>query len=242
MKKFQSAFVITLSIVLAFICLFGVYAGTYYRADEWAISELESAETVRVERADGDYYFIPEKPTCGFIFYPGGKVEQRAYAPLLKECAKRGILCVLVRMPANLAILNVNGADGIERYPEIGAWYIGGHSLGGAMAATYLDKHRDRYAGLILLGAYSTADFSDGKTDVLSVYGTSDEVLNRDKYEKNRSNLPSDFTEKVIEGGCHSFFGSYGMQKGDGKPTISCKEQTMLTAEIIAEFIQSATV
>ncbi|MCM1234671.1 MAG: hypothetical protein NC489_31600, partial [Ruminococcus flavefaciens] len=44
---------------------------------------------------------------------------------LLRTCAERGILCVLVRMP-NLAVLNINGADGIkEQFPEIGHRYTG---------------------------------------------------------------------------------------------------------------------
>lgn len=41
-------------------------------------------------------------------------------------------------MPRNLAVLDVNAADGItEQYPDIDVWYLGGHSLGGAMAANY---------------------------------------------------------------------------------------------------------
>ena len=46
------------------------------------------------------------------------------------------ILCVLVKMPCNLAVLDRNAADSIpERFSEVTDWYIGGHSLGGAMAA-----------------------------------------------------------------------------------------------------------
>jgi pimeloyl-ACP methyl ester carboxylesterase len=56
----------------------------------------------------------------------------------MQACAERGILCVLLRMPGNLAVLDENAADGVAAdYPEIDRWYIGGHSLGGAMAARY---------------------------------------------------------------------------------------------------------
>ena len=78
----------------------------------------------------------------------------------------------------------------------------------------------DEYEGLILLGSYSTADLSDTDLDVLSIYGSEDKVLNREKYEENKSNLPDDFSEVVIEGGCHAYFGMYGAQDGDGTPTI----------------------
>jgi len=69
-----------------------------------------------------DVHQFPGHIACdsASIFYPGGKVEHTAYVPLLRACAERGILCVLVQMPCNLAVLNVNGADGIrERFSEI---------------------------------------------------------------------------------------------------------------------------
>lgn len=61
--------------------------------------------------------------------------------------------------------------------------------------------------------------------------------MNREKYEKYRSNLPDGFTERVIEGGCHAYFGMYGRQDGDGEPSISPEEQVHKAAEIVAEFI-----
>ncbi len=83
---------------------------------------------------------------AGLIFYPGGKVEYTAYQPLMAACAERDILCVLVEMPFNLAVFDINAADGIqEQYPEVGHWYIGGHSLGGSMAASYLSKHTEKF-------------------------------------------------------------------------------------------------
>lgn len=105
------------------------------------------------------------------------------------------------------------------------------------MAASYLADHEDDYAGLILLGSYSTADLSETKLDVLSVYGSEDHVLNQEKYTKNKSNLPEDFTEVVIDGGCHAYFGMYGSQDGDGIPTLSNEEQIGKTVEEIVRFI-----
>ncbi|MBQ7919680.1 MAG: hypothetical protein IJ324_07055 [Lachnospiraceae bacterium] len=137
------------------------------------------------------------------------------------------------------AFASMNAADGIqEQYPEIEDWYIGGHSLGGSMAASYLVDHVDDYEGLILLGSYSTVDLSETDFDVLSVYGSEDKVLNRDKYDENKSNLPSDFIEVVIDGGCHAYFGMYGAQDGDGKPAISNEEQIYLTVENIVKVME----
>ena len=188
---------------------------------------------------DGTMVFEPESATKGFIFYPGGKVEYTAYQPLMAACAEQGILCILVEMPFNLAVLDIDAADGIqEKYPEIKKWYIGGHSLGGSMAASYLADHIDDYDGLILLGSYSTADLSETNLDVLSVYGSEDQVMDQVKYEENKSNLPGDLIEVVIDGGCHAYFGMYGAQEGDGKPTISNEEQIFLTVENIFKVME----
>lgn len=214
-----------------------VYVNDYYHANEYAKMSLQSDEDVEVlQLEDGIWTFIPDDPECGLIFYPGGKVEYTAYAPLMRELAERDILCVLIEMPCNLAVLDINAASGVpQRYPEVDVWYIGGHSLGGSMAASYIAKHRDEYDGLVLLAAYATVDLSQTDMTVVSLYGTQDTVLNMKKYDKYRRNLPQGTLEKAIEGGCHAFFGCYGAQKGDGIPLISNEEQIEVTADICAK-------
>ena len=125
---------VLLAIVLACAAAFAVYVNTYYRGEPTAVQAMASGDTVSVyELRDGITIFAPEEPLAGLIFYPGGKVEHTAYAPLLRACAERGVLCVLIRMPCNLAVFNVNGANGIqEQFSDIEHWYMGGHSLRGA--------------------------------------------------------------------------------------------------------------
>ena len=217
----------------------GLYLLDYYHASETAMSELNHP-TVGVEiiRADDKIIFEPESAQVGLIFYPGGKVAFESYAPLLESSAENGILCVLLQMPGNLAVLDQNAADGIqEKFPQIKSWYLAGHSLGGTIAAMYLGDHADAYDGLILLASYSTADLTATGARVLSIYGSMDGVMNREKYEQCKNNLPSDFKEVIIEGGCHAYFGSYGEQDGDGKPTISPEEQQRRTVEEITNYI-----
>jgi hypothetical protein len=62
--------------------------------------------------------------------------------------------------------------------------------------------------------------------------------MNRDRYEKNLKNLPEGYTEQIIKGGNHSFFGMYGYQKNDQQATITNARQIKLTADIIAEFVK----
>ena len=243
-KRRKKILIITAAIALVLAVLVGacaIYLGDYYHADSKAIEAFASSNTVQMQTLDnGNIVFEPEDATTGFIFYPGGKVEYTAYIPLMKALSSEGVLCVLVEMPFNLAVLDINAADGIqEDYPQIKSWYIGGHSLGGSMAASYLADHTDEYDGLVLLGSYSTADLSGSGLKVLSVYGSEDQVLNREKYKANKSNLPGDFAEVIIEGGCHAYFGMYGEQDGDGTPTITNEEQINYTAEKILEMMNS---
>jgi dienelactone hydrolase len=185
---------------------------------------------------NGYLIFEPEQIENGLIFYPGGKVEHTAYIPLMEALASEGTLCILVKMPFRLAVFDSNAADGLqENYPEVESWYLGGHSLGGSMAASYLSKHAKVFDGLILLGSYSTADLSDLDVEVLSIYGSEDLVMNRENYEENKKNLPDDFKEVIIDGGCHAYFGMYGAQEGDGVPAISNEEQIARTVEAINE-------
>ncbi len=225
------------AILLALIIAAGIYLGTYYHADDTLVDAfLEFDDAYKKEIDKNTVAFVPQSPKAGFIFYPGGKVEVDAYYPLMAECAKNGILSIAVEMPFNLAVFDINGADGIrEKYPEIEKWYIGGHSLGGSMASSYLDKNREDFEGLILLGSYSTADFSGSDISVLSIYGENDKVMNREKYDEYKSNL-SNLTECIIEGGNHAGFGMYGEQKGDGKATITNEQQIKITAEKISLF------
>ena len=217
----------------------GIYAGDYYRADEEALAALVSDAAVEVELlSDGAVFASPGAKT-GLIFYPGGKVEHTAYAPLMRTLAEEGVLCVVPQMPLNLAVLDMNAAEGWqERYPQVEEWYIGGHSLGGAMAASCAAKHGEDYKGLLLLAAYSTADLTGTDLEVCSVYGSSDGVLNMEKYEQYRANLPEDAVEIVLDGGCHACFGSYGPQTRDGAHTMTAEEQTHLTAQLFLQNIQ----
>ena len=233
---------ILLVLVLIGAICFGalhLYASDYYSADKEAICAfLPGADIEERELSGGNLAYVPGEYTAGIVFYPGGKVEHTAYEPLMRALASRGILTVLVKMPYNLAVLKQNAADGIqEQFPEIEHWYMAGHSLGGSMAASYVSKNSDNFDGLILLAAYSTADLTDSKVNVASIYGSLDGVMNKEKYDKYLVNLPDTLEETVIEGANHAGFGMYGEQKGDGTATLTNAKQIEITADIIADFV-----
>lgn len=244
MKKYlnikKRGLLVSLATILLLVAAAAFYINDYYRALPEAFEAVtEVTEGITVLEEEDDYIvFLPENAEKGLIFYPGGKVEYEAYAPLMKALAEQGLLCVLLHMPANLAVLDMGAAQGVqERYPQVDSWYIGGHSLGGSMAASYAGKNSADFDGVILLASYSTADLTDHALRVISLYGSEDGVLNAEKYVKYRDNLPEDTYENVLEGGCHAYFGAYGTQDGDGTPTVTAWEQIQWTVEEIRRML-----
>lgn len=240
-KKRVLWIVIPVAVLAVLLSASLIYLENYYHADDDAIAAFSADRAVRERTLEsGDLVFDPGNAKIGLIFYPGGKVEQEAYAPLMREISANGVLCVLCKMPFRLAVLDTHAADGVRAaFPEIVQWYIGGHSLGGAVASIEIGEHPDVYAGMILLASFSDRDLTQESLRVLSIYGSEDRVLNRDAYEQAKSLLPEDVTEIVIEGGCHAGFGMYGAQNGDGKPSITNGEQIRITAKAITDWLNN---
>ena len=105
------------------------------------------------------------------------------------------------------------------------------------MAASYVAAHSEEFCGIVFLGSYSTENLCETSLTALSIYGDEDRIMNREKYDKYKSNLPLGTEEIEIEGGCHAYFGMYGEQDGDGVPTLNAEEQIRLSADYILEFI-----
>ncbi len=236
--------VIPIAVFALFLCAGLIYLESYYHADDDAIAAFSADRTVE-ERAlaGGETVFDPGGAKVGLIFYPGGKVEEAAYAPLMRAISSKGIVCVLCRMPFRLAVFDTHAADDVrEALPEIERWYIGGHSLGGAVASIEVNAHPGVYEGMILLASFSNDDLSGGSIRVLSIYGSEDRVLDREAYEQAKAKLPHNVTERIIAGGCHAGFGMYGAQDGDGTPAITNGEQIRITADMIEDWIEEGGV
>jgi dienelactone hydrolase len=242
MKKIMKKIIVTLACIVV-LMVFGlyIYSLDYYKAEPIAIEAI-SINQLNIENLGDMVVFKPkvDNSKTGFIFYPGGKVENLAYAPLMEKIAEKGYTCVLLKAPFNLAIFDINGADrAMERVEHVTKWYVGGHSLGGAMSSEYAEKNSDKLEGIIFLGSYPSGDLSGTNLKMLSIYGSKDKVLNKEALEKSKVNEPAQTTFKIIEGGNHAYFGTYGEQDGDGKALITNAEQHSITADIISDFIES---
>jgi dienelactone hydrolase len=210
-----------------------------------AVQALTSTNEVQVD-TDNWLVFTPTRqaPTTGLIFYPGGRVDPQAYAPMAHEIAAQGYLVVIVPMPLNLAVFDSEAALAvIDAYPAVARWVIGGHSLGGAMAARFAHNHPDLIDGLVLLAAYPEAnlDMSESDLAVAVIYGTLDGLASVADIEAARPLLPASTTFVAIDGGNHAQFGWYGDQAGDNPATISREAQQAQTVDAILALLERLT-
>ncbi|MEZ4866407.1 MAG: alpha/beta hydrolase [Caldilineaceae bacterium] len=195
-----------------------------------ALTALQSDSAVEVHEKPWLIFSpLTTTTTSGLILYPGARVDPRAYAPAAHAIAAQGFQVIIVAMPLNLAIMAPDRASNvIAAYPAITHWAIGGHSLGGAMAARYAHNHPKQVDALILWAAYPGQ--GDSLVDqtalvVTSISGTADGLATPEKIDASRRLLPPDTTFVAIDGGNHAQFGWYGPQSGDNPATISREEQ-----------------
>jgi len=214
---------------------------------ERAVAALESGDGVTVTHTDDGWVFLPDSgwgvPKTGLVFYPGGRVDPRSYAPFARALAAEGHAVVIVEVPLSLAVLEVGAADDVIISPQLAAvtrWAVGGHSLGGAMAAQYLaGAERAELEGLLLLASYppSGADLSGSHVSVTDVTATLDTVLDRESWVAGRALLPENAYRVSISGGNHAGFGDYGAQPGDSPATCTPEEQLLQAVRAADELL-----
>jgi len=228
-------FVVPVALISAFV----IWASLVPEPMPEALRALQPDDKVAVDTALW-ITFRPagQTPTVGFIFYPGGRVDFRSYAPAARAIASAGYLVVMVPMPLNLAVLAPDRALEVQKaFPNVRQWVIGGHSLGGAMAARFAFKHPETVQGLVMWAAYppSSANLSSSTIAAVSISGTLDGLATPKKIQSSRTLLPSTTRWVELEGGNHAQFGWYGPQSGDRPATLSRAEQQ---AQIVAATLE----
>lgn len=241
-QGWRNAAAVTTVVLFVSILMFVFWAGNGTPASDSALQALDSDSQVYVSPENGWVIFFPaenRQMDTGFIFYPGGRVDYRAYAPVLRQIAAKGYFVVLLPVPLNMAMFDVNaGARVHAAYPDIQNWFVGGHSLGG-VAAAYFATGRDGISGIVF---WASAPGNDGLLNdakhVLSVFGTNDGLFTPQMVDESRALLPRDAQFVAIEGGNHSQFGSYGFQAGDREAGISPEEQWAQIAIATVDFFE----
>ncbi|MEM7111442.1 MAG: alpha/beta hydrolase [Chloroflexota bacterium] len=219
-----------------------VWIQNAYQPTGTAVQALQSDAQVNVVQTNGSILFTPiePSPSTGFIFYPGGGVDYRAYAPVLRSIAERGYMVGLVSVPLNLALLDTNAANKIiAATPEIEAWVVGGHSLGGVAAARFAEGYT--VAGLALWASFPADEaLRQAEFPAVLVYGTEDGLFAAENVAIATDRLPDEAIFVAIEGGNHAQFGAYGFQEGDSAATITPEAQWEQTADATVTLLQLA--
>jgi len=210
-------------------------------ADQDALVAMEPDEKSSVSQGN-NIVIAPGSNTAqmGIIFYPGGRCDSRAYAPIMRPLAASGNLVVIPNMPLRLAVLDANRAGKImAEYPDIERWIIGGHSMGGAMAAAWAYKHPESVNGLFFVASYPSSMHAlpNSPLPMAMLYGTQDTITRKSEFEASYERLPSHTEFVAIEGGDHYQFGSFG--NVDVTATISREEQQKQTVAALQSFVNS---
>ncbi|GAA5038913.1 alpha/beta hydrolase [Microbacterium fluvii] len=197
------------------------------KADD-AIEITDDAAGIVLAPADG-------ASTVGLVFIPGAKVDPWAYASKLSGLVEdAGVTVVITRPWLNLAFFDLRPLDAFTGLaPDIDAWAVGGHSLGGVRACM-LAGDAD---ALALFASYCSADVSGSDLPTLSLSGSEDGLSTPAKIDDARHLLPADAWMVEIPGASHSSFGDYGLQAGDGTPTISDEEMTDQITQTVGSWI-----
>jgi hypothetical protein len=210
-----------------------------------ALAALNNDSQVEIEHDPWlTLYPANNSPATGFIFYPGGRIDPRGYSSLMKAIAKEGFLVVVPEMPLNIAAFKPNAADEIiSLYPGISHWVIGGHSVGGTMAAQYSDKHREMIDGLAIWASYpaNNSNLSDFQGLVISIYGTADPGVNDSSIAERKDLLPGDTDYIRIAGGDHHQFGSYLTKIENDHATIPRDSQHEQIVEATLELLREVS-
>ena len=246
MKTWMKVLIAVVAVFAIAVVAFVIWGSTPLGPMPEALAALESDANVAVA-TDPWLSFTPTQgaKNTGLIFYPGGRVDPRSYAPMARAIAEAGYPVVIVPMPLNLAVFGVNrAADVIAAHPEVEHWVIGGHSLGGSMAASFTRNNPDLIDGLFLVASYpASSDDLSGFDDLTtySVSATNDGLATPDKIDASRPLLPADTIWVPIEGGNHAQFGYYGDQPGDGQATNSREEQQRQTVEAALQMLSTVS-
>jgi pimeloyl-ACP methyl ester carboxylesterase len=190
-----------------------------------ALAALASDATVQVEQGE-DIVFRPVgmAPAMGVVVYPGAGCDIRGYAPVLRRLAAAGYLTVIVSMPLEFAIFGAERASAVmAAHPEVKRWAIVGHSIGGAIAGSYVARHPDAMAGLVLWDTYPASDLSRYPHPVWLIHRQRGDGTLASYLPARRGLFPPGSPWVPIRGGVHMYFGSFehGGYKEDWAPEIT---------------------
>lgn len=212
-------------VVIALVLAGGLGWLRPFQATAPAVAATHSDSVVQVRESWNSIELAPtgQRSVVGLVFTPGARVDARAYARILRPVAAAGYLVVILKVPYGIAFTDpFQSAGPIARHPEVGAWAVGGHSLGGVTAALYAGRHPS--VALLLWASFPANDLSGRSAAVTSISGDQDGLTTPADIKASKARLPAATCFLPIPGAVHAFFGDYGVQRGDGTPSTTRTE------------------
>lgn len=194
-------------------------------AEPEPLAAVRADDRIAITETDAGIVLAPASVTewegsdVGLVFIPGAKVDPWAYAAKLSGLVTGDGLTIVITKPwLNLAFFDLRPLTSFtDLAPDVDAWMVGGHSLGGVRACQLAGDAE----ALVLFGSYCATDLSGTDLPVLSLAGSEDGLSTPEKIADARDELPADAEMVEIPGASHASFGDYGVQAGDGTPTAT---------------------
>ena len=238
---------------LIIFCFLGYQNSRPYEAEKEYIEMVKNNPQLDLIESSTDWIIKPRnvEKDKNLIFVTGGLVNESSYLFMLSKVAVQNRTVVYVpKIKLNLAFLDLKVIDRIVNQYSLNRFYVSGHSLGGVVACYYISDgfagkngaDISKVDGIVLMASYCDKPINDFKGSVVSVYGSKDEVLDKNKLKQANSFLPLSTPRTLgetvrvteIEGVNHAQFGNYGSQRGDGTSDLTPNQAIIaITDQII---------
>jgi pimeloyl-ACP methyl ester carboxylesterase len=229
--------------IVLFAAALGFYLWTALRPrplQPSALRALRSTPDLQVLKEPWGYLFRPKGPLRGgFIFYPAARVDERAYAPILRQIAQAHYLVADFWMPFGEPLLGPERASqALALNPKL-PWAIGGQGAGGVAAAEFARQHPKAIRALVLWASLPQGSLRELQIPTLALYGTRDGLIPLSIARAQRSKLPPQAKLRFLPGIDHAGFGDYGEQSGDLPETIAKRRGWKEIAQATVGFLET---
>ena len=236
--------IIIVVVILLLLTAFKIYVDNSYQP-AYPMETYQALTAYEIESSDNviaiqNPQAIERKDAVGFIIYGDERVQRECYLPLMISLADQGYCAYLPTTFGNLPVLNQEGAEYVIRtYKSVHTWYIIAHGKACPPAARYAKTHSSKINGLIYLGGASyQTNLSNLDLSLLSIIGSNDTVLDKNRAETAKVNDPVRSEYITLEGGNHTGFLDTALMRGDTASSLSAAEQIEQTVSAISSFVQ----
>lgn len=234
-----------LKLLAALLVLLGAGLATFYIVDGHPLPESAAylqGDGYAVEaQGDGSWLFRPDAPNGrGLLIMHGALIKPQSYAKTAGFFARQGYTVLLpyggaTRLPINAvdAGATAMAALGLEQ------WFSIGHSMGGMASLQVIQRNPQLpVAAAAVWASGMVGDFTALQTPILFLWGDSDDILPRPRFETGKGKLPATVEYVTVNGANHKDFAMYGHQFFDGEGQLGWEQQIDTANRLTLEFFE----